>query len=76
MCLLIPGKTLHLNALLSMRKFRDRGNKAGAVKAFELLEEDGLGKVVSTKPQRGASMVCDLPHRLHIVRACLAHSDN
>lgn len=29
--LLLPGKVLHLNALLSMKKFRDRGNKEGAV---------------------------------------------
>ena len=55
--LLLPGKILHLNALLLMRKFRDRGNKAGAVRGFELLERQGLGVLMSTKLQRGANMV-------------------
>ena len=57
MSLLLPGPLLHLNALLAMRKFRDRGNKAGAVRGFELLEESGLGEVITTKPPRGASLV-------------------
>lgn len=55
--LLLPGKVLHLNALLLMRKFRDRGNKAGAVQGFEELEKNGLGCLVSTRLQRGANMV-------------------
>lgn len=54
----MQGKTLHLSALLAMRKFRDHGNKAGAVKALQLLEESGLGTLISIKPQRGATMVC------------------
>ena len=41
--LLLPGRILHLNALLQMRKFRDKGNKAGAVRGFQLLESDNLG---------------------------------
>ena len=55
--LLLPGKVLHLNALLLMRKFRDRGNKAGAVRGFETLEKHGLGHLISTRLQRGANMV-------------------
>lgn len=55
--LLLPGKVLHLNALLLMRKFRDRGNKAGAVRGFEELEKYGLGHLISTRLQRGANMV-------------------
>ena len=55
--LLLPGKVLHLNALSHLRKFRDRGNKPGAVKGFEVLQENGLGELESIKPQRGASMV-------------------
>ena len=55
--LLLPGKVLHLNALLQMRKFRDRGNKAGAVRGFEVLEKQGLGVIISTRLQRGANMV-------------------
>ena len=55
--LLLPGKVLHLNDLSHLRKFRDRGNKPGAVRGFELLQENELGKLVSIKPQRGATMV-------------------
>ena len=56
--LLLPGQVLHLNALLAMKKFRDRGNKDGAVRGFILLQEAGLGKVIERKPQRGTSVVC------------------
>ena len=60
MSLLLPGKVLHLNALLAMRKFRNCGNKAGAVRGFEELQESGLGKIDSTKPQRGTNMVSNM----------------
>ena len=65
--LLLPGKVLHLNALLQLRKFRDRGNKAGAVRGFEALEKEGLGVVVSTRLQRGANMVIFL---IHFMNTC------
>lgn len=57
-CLLLPGKTLHISALLAAKRFRDRGNKEGAVKAIRLLQEAGLGTVLEIKPTRGASTVC------------------
>ena len=57
MSLLLPGRVLHLNALLVMRKFRDRGNKAGAVRGFEKLQQHNLGTIIWTKPERGTSMV-------------------
>ena len=57
MSLLLPGKVLYLNALLALRKFKDRSNKAGAVHGFEILQESNLGKLISLKPQRGATMV-------------------
>lgn len=57
-CLLLPGKTLHIGALLAAKRFRDRGNKEGAVKAIKLLQEAGLGTVIEIKPTRGASVVC------------------
>ena len=57
MSLLLPGKMLYLNALLAMRKFRNCGNKAGAVRGFEELQANGLGNLHLIKPQRGASMV-------------------
>ena len=46
-CLLLPGKTLDLSALLVAKKFRYRGNKEGAISVLKLLEKDGLGKVAS-----------------------------
>ena len=64
--LLLPGKVLHLNALLVMRKFRNRGNKPGAVRGFEELQESGLGKIHCIKPQRGASVVSTIEECLHV----------
>lgn len=43
-CLNLPGGTLYLTPLLAAKKFRGRGNKDGAIRAFQLLEKDGLGK--------------------------------
>ena len=60
--LLLPGKVLHLNALSQKRSFRNSGNKAGAVRGFEILEEIGLGTIVTTKIARGAAMVCVCVH--------------
>ena len=64
--LLLPGKVLHLNALLHMRKFRDKGNKAGAVRGLQLLESEGLGNLISTRLQRGANMVCSSLNAFHL----------
>ena len=55
--LLLPGKTLNLTTLNTMRKFRDRGNKAGATAAWKKLEELGLGKLNQSKARRGTDMV-------------------
>ena len=63
---LLPGKTLHLSALLNAKRFRDKGNKEGAVRAFKLLQEAGLGKVIETKPSRGATMVCIYDHGISV----------
>ena len=48
---------LDLKALSQKRTFRNSGNKAGAVRGFEILEESGLGTVITTKLNRGATMV-------------------
>jgi len=50
-CLMLPGKKLHLKPLLAMKKFRNRGNKRGAVEAFYYLENEGLGKVIELEVQ-------------------------
>ena len=57
-CLLLPGKVLHISALLAAKRFRDRGNKDGAVKAIRVLQSAGLGEVCEAKPQRGTNVVC------------------
>ncbi len=58
--LLLPGKVLHLNALncSSLRKFQDRGNRAGAKEAWLLLQKNGLGELCEVKARRGSPMVC------------------
>ena len=56
-CLNLPGKTLFLSHLLTLKKFRKRGNKDGALQAFFKLEEDGLGKVVQVGGGKGAQGV-------------------
>lgn len=61
-CLLLPGKVLNLSALLQAKKFRGRGNKEGAVAAFEELQKAGLGKLISADSRRGASSVSMLSY--------------
>ena len=41
-CLTLPGCELHLPSLLLAKKFRNRGNKDGALAAFRKLKNDGL----------------------------------
>ena len=55
--LLLPGKVLHLSALNVQRKFRDRGNKAGAKDSWRLLSERGLGELKEFKARRGTDIV-------------------
>lgn len=56
-CLQLPGKKLHLSALLAAKKFRGRGNKCAALNAFRELEVAGLGTLQSTESRRGTSAV-------------------
>ena len=56
-CLTLPGKSLNLSNLLAEKKFRDRENKEGALAAFKLLEEEGLGNLISKSSDRGAREV-------------------
>ena len=55
--LLLPGTTLFITALNEKKKFRDMGNKQGAVAAINNLERDDLGMVVSNTAQ-GTAKVC------------------
>ena len=43
-CLTLPGKNLHLSSLLQSEKFCNKGNKEGALAAFQQLQSAGLGK--------------------------------
>lgn len=56
--LLLPGSILYLSALLVQTKFRGRGNKAGALAGWALLQEAGIAKVVEKKHGRGTDKVC------------------
>ena len=59
-CLCLPGKTLYLTPLLALKKFRKKGNKDGAVRAFYQLQEEGLGKVLELTGTKGISSVSAL----------------
>ena len=54
--LTLPGKTLYLSKLLSLKMYRNRGNKDGAVRSFYRLEE-GFGRVFEVGGSKGASIV-------------------
>ena len=56
-CLLLPGKKLHLSALLTAKKFRGKGNKDGAVAAFREIADAGLGMLSTEESRRGTSAV-------------------
>ena len=56
-CLTLPGQTLYLTPLLQAKKFRKRGNKDGAVRAFLQLEEEGLGKTLVIGEGKGTTQV-------------------
>ena len=45
MCLTLPGKMLHLPALLTAKKFKNHDNKEGALQALRRLESEGLGQL-------------------------------
>ena len=49
-CLTLPGCELRLPSLLLAKKFRNRGNKEGALTAFWKLQSDGLGKLEGENP--------------------------
>lgn len=55
-CLQLHRKVLYLSPLLAQKKFRKRGNKDGAVRAFCHLEAEGLGKVLEVGYGKGTSV--------------------
>ena len=56
-CLSLPGRILYLTPLLAQKRFRKRGNKEGALRAFCQLEEDGLGKLFEVTGSKGSACV-------------------
>ena len=58
-CLTLPGKVLYLTPLLNAKKFRKRGNKDGAIRAFYKLAENGLGEVVEYGGTKGTTIVSE-----------------
>ena len=55
--ILQPGKKLDISALIKAKRFKDKGNKAGAVAACKRLESAGLGVLHELGKSRGTSMV-------------------
>ena len=55
--LLQPGEKLDISALVKAKKYKGRGNKAGAVEACKELQEKGFGKLLELGSSRGTSMV-------------------
>ena len=51
---------------------QEKGNKAGAVKGYQLLEQEGLGELIEMNPQRGTSVVC--PYLLTYNTQCVLES--
>lgn len=64
--LLLPGKVLHLSALIVTRKFRERGNKAGALEAMVQLGNVGLGKLSEVKSARCTDKASDTSRRSYL----------
>lgn len=58
--LLLPGSVLDLTALNAQRKFRDKGNKPGAILGWRLLEHCEFGELQEKKPRRGTDKVWHL----------------
>ena len=55
--MLLPGNLLNLSVLLVQTKFKSRGQKAGALAGWRMLESAGLTEVVENKAQRGTDKV-------------------
>ena len=55
--ILQPGKKLDISALIKAKRFKDKGNKAGAVAACKKLQSDGLGVLHELGKSRGTPMV-------------------
>ena len=45
------------SAIIKAKKFKNRGNKPGALEACRRLEEAGMGKLVELGKSRGTAMV-------------------
>ena len=51
------GRKLYMTPLLKAKKYRNFGNKQGALAAWEELERSGLGTVDRTETSKGISTV-------------------
>ena len=57
MSLTLPGNQLSMSALSYLKKFKNCGNKAGALQGWKRLKEEQLGKVHEKKALRGTDKV-------------------
>ena len=58
--LTLPGKILNMSALIFQKKFRYTGNKVGALKGWEMLQNDGIGQIHEQKAIRGTDKVANV----------------
>ena len=72
--LLQPGGTLDISALVKSRKYKERGNKTGLVKACKRLQEMGLGELCELGSMRGTPMVRMCNNQINHVAYKSAHS--
>jgi len=63
--LLQSGGTLDISALIKQKKYKDRGNKTGLIKACKRLQEMGLGKLCELGSTRGTPMVRTCNNQIH-----------
>jgi len=56
--LTLPGNVLNMSALIHQKKFRNTGNKTGALKGWKMLENEGVGMIYEQKAIRGTDKVC------------------
>lgn len=70
--LLLPGITLYLSPLLYLTKFRKKGDKDGALRAFCQLEAEGLGTVLEVAGSKGTNTV-RLCTFVQYARFCIAN---
>ena len=70
----LPGKAFDISAIVKANKFKNRGNKPGALEACKRLEETGMGKLVELGESRGTAMVIYYVHSRILINRNRQHN--